>query len=281
MKKSCDALHLHLPEVMDLAVTDADRIDAVVLAGAPNEGRLKEVSPERWEALIDLAGKPLVRHSVEPLLKARTVRRVVVVGPKAELEQALAGLDVDVVPPVGDIFDNVLAGCRHLSAGGADPGLVLVAAADVPLLTPDIIDGLVRMCLERGGDVFYPVASRETMEAGFPGTKRTYGTLREGTFTGGNLFVVRAAVLERVAREAKALIEARKDAVKMALTLGVGFVLRLLLGRLSIAALERHVGRKFGFVARAVIVPWAEIGIDVDKPADLDLVRAHLGRRGG
>lgn len=261
--------------------TDFPRIDAIVLAGAPNAGKLKDVSPERWEALIDLEGRPLISWSLDPLLGARTIRRIVVVGPKPELERVLAGLPVDIITPTGDMFENVLAGFRRLAETTPDgrAGLALVSTADIPLITPEIVDGLVKACLEEGGEAFYPVVSRETMEATFPGTKRTYGTLREGTFTGGNLFVVDGAVLERVAAKAKALIEARKNPLKMAGAIGFGFVVRLLLGRLTIRQLEAYVGGKFGFVARAMIVPWAEIGIDVDKPADLDLVRAYLGRR--
>jgi CTP:molybdopterin cytidylyltransferase MocA len=261
-------------------VRDGERINAVILAGALNEGKLKESSPERWEALIDLEGKPLIRHSVDPLIAAKTIDRIVVVGPVEEIRPVLAGLDIDIVPPTGDMFDNVIVGCRRLAeTAGPKSRLTLVSAADIPLITAEVVDGLVAICLELGGDAFYPVASRETMEAKFPGTKRTYATLREGTLTGGNLFVVDGEVLAQVAPQAKALIAGRKNPLKMAGSLGIGFIFRLLLGRLTISALETFVGGKFGFKARAVIVPWAEIGIDVDKPEDLDLVKAYLQQR--
>lgn len=255
-------------------------VDAIVLAGAPNTGKLSEVSSEAWEALIELDGEALVCRSVRPLLAARTVGRIVVVGPKPELDEALAGFDVAVIPPTGDMFDNVLEGFRYLSrTSGQEPGLALVSSADVPLITPEIVDGLVKTCLERGGDAFYPLMSRETMEAAFPGTKRTYGKLRDGTFTGGNLFVVNGTVLEGVRDKARALIDARKNALKMAATIGFGFVLKLALGLLTVKELENYVGRTFGFEARAMFVPWAEIGIDVDKPGDIDLVRSYLASR--
>jgi len=263
-----------------MSQTKSPVVDAIVLAGAPNTGRLREVSSEAWEALIELEGEALVRHSVRPLVAARAIGRVVVVGPQPELEKALAGFDVTVVPPAGDMFDNVLEGVKHLSrASGREAGLALVSAADTPLITPEIVDGLVATCLERGGDAFYPLISRQTMEAAFPGTKRTYGKLRDGTFTGGNLFIVNGAVLEGVRDKARALIDARKNALKMAATIGFGFVLKLALGLLTVKELESYVGRTFGFQARAMFVPWAEIGIDVDKPQDLELVRLHLASR--
>jgi len=257
------------------------RVDAVIIAGARNEGKLKDTSPEKWEALIEVGGKPLVQYSIDFLLAAKSIARIVMVGPKPELAGLLAGTDIEVIPPTGDMLENVLAGCRRLAElPGGRPGLVMVTPADLPLVTPGIVDGLVKVCLERGGDLFYPVASRETMESEFPGTKRTYGTLREGTFTGGNLFLVDAAVLERVAPQARSLIEGRKDSLKMARALGFSFVLRLLLGWLSVAALERHIQKTFGCVGRAIFVPWPEIGIDIDKPEDVELVEAYLAERG-
>lgn len=257
-------------------------MNAVVLAGALNEGKLKDASPERWEAMIDLAGKPLIRHSIDPLLSAKTIDRIVVVGPVDELKKALAGLDVDIIPPTGDMFDNVLVGCRRLAetGGGSLSRLALVSTADIPLITAELVDSLVKACVERGGEAFYPMCTRETMEAHFPGTKRTYGTLREGTLTGGNIFVVNGEVLERVAPKAKALIAARKNPLKMAMVAGLGFAIRLVTGRLNIKQLEAYVEKRFGFVGRVIIVPWAEIGIDVDKPADLELVTAYWATHG-
>lgn len=253
------------------------RLDAVVLAGAPNTGKLRAVSDVPNEALIPAAGKPLVRYPVEALLAARSVGRVVVVGPEAELGPALAGLEVELTPAGDTMLENALRGCRRLAESkGLAPDLVLICTSDVPLITPEVVDGLVQTCIERGGDLFYPILERSVLESRFPSTKRTYGTLRDGTFTGGNLFVVDWTVLEREAPTAEALIRSRKNPLQMARTLGFGFLLGLVLGRLSIDQLEAHVGRKFRVTARAVVVPWPEIGIDVDKPEDLELVERIL-----
>lgn len=253
------------------------RLDAVVLAGAPNNGRLRTVSDVSNEALIPVAGKPLLRYPVEALLAASSIGRVVVVGPEAELAPALAGLDVEVTPAGAGMLENALLGCRRLAESkGPAPDLVLISTADIPLINSEVVDGLVRACVERGGDLFYPVLERSMMEGRFPSTRRTYGTLRDGTFTGGNLFVVDWTVLEREAPTAEALIRARKNPLKMAQTLGLGFLLGLVLGRLTIAQLEAHVSRKFRVTARAMVVPWPEIGIDVDKPEDLELVEGYL-----
>ncbi|MES2461823.1 MAG: hypothetical protein V4671_14660, partial [Armatimonadota bacterium] len=63
---------------------------------------------------------------------------------------------------------------------------------------------------------------------------------------------------------------------------GPGLLLRLLASRvvpgmLSITHLEAAVGRVIGGAkARAIITPYAEIGVDIDKPEDVRIARAAL-----
>ena len=117
------------------------RVDAVIIAGARNEGKLKDTSPAKWEALIEVGGKPLVQYSIDFLLAAKSIARIVMVGPKPELGGLLAGTDIEVLPPTGDMLDNVLVGCRRLAElPGGKPGLVMVTPADLPLVTPGIVD---------------------------------------------------------------------------------------------------------------------------------------------
>jgi len=68
----------------------------------------------------------------------------------------------------------------------------------------------------------------------------------------------------------------RKKPLQMARLLGLYYLLKLITGRLSIAEIERRIEQKLHFKGAAVVTPFAEIGIDVDKPSDLALVREVL-----
>jgi hypothetical protein len=50
----------------------------------------------------------------------------------------------------------------------------------------------------------------------------------------------------------------------------------LLIGRLTIAAAEQRAGKIMGVKCKAIETPHAEIGMDVDKPFQLDIARAAL-----
>ncbi|MCD0157206.1 nucleotide-diphospho-sugar transferase, partial [Deinococcus sp. 6GRE01] len=127
----------------------------------------------------------------------------------------------------------------------------------------------------------YPVVRREVCEAAYPGVKRTYARLRDGTFTGGNLFLLDPALIGQFLPRLREVLAARKAPLKLAGLIGPGVLLRLVTGRLSVAALEAKVSALLGVPARALITPHAAVGTDVDKDEDLTLAEAQLTGRPG
>jgi len=61
--------------------------------------------------------------------------------------------------------------------------------------------------------------------------------------------------------------------------LGPVIFLRYLTRRLSIAEAERRAAKIFGVRVRVIPSSHAEVGMDVDKPFQLDIVRADLEAR--
>ncbi|MCL5040201.1 MAG: nucleotidyltransferase family protein [Firmicutes bacterium] len=250
-------------------------VNAVVLAGRANDGRLKEYGPPESEALIDIAGKPMLQYVLDALRGSRGVERIMVIGPPQILSQAVSAPGVEFLPGGDSITDHVLIASRHL----AQDKPILIVTSDIPLVTTEMIDRFLEAAGGLAADFCYPIARRQDNEARYPGVKRTYVSLRDGTFTGGNIFLVNPPVIERVIKKAEEFIRYRKSPVKLAGLLGWSFVLGLALKRLNIKQLEAKVSRLFNVKARAVLCPDPEVGLDVDKPSDLELVRRVLGDR--
>lgn len=246
--------------------------DALVLAGRPNTGALAAVSPEPWEALIDIAGRPMVVRVVDALRQADRVARIAVVGPSGPLGEVLPP-GVLVVEAGGTLEENLRRGFAALAPQDRP---VLVTACDVPLLTGATVDAFLAACAERPAAFHYPIVERAACEARFPGVRRTYAALREGTFTGGNIFLVAPSVVGPLLDLLERFYAARKSPLRLAWLLGPGILVKFLLRRASIGDVERLFVRLTGQVGRAVIFPHPEVGVDVDKPDDLDLVRRLL-----
>ncbi|MCL6451655.1 MAG: nucleotidyltransferase family protein [Acetobacteraceae bacterium] len=248
------------------------RVNALVLAGAPNEGKLKECSAAPFEALVPIKGRPMIRYVVDALRGSKAVEQVVVVGPVAELTPVVEGDGLRLVAPVGNIIDNALEGIRALPRDKK----VLVATADIPLITAGMIDGFLDLCSRRDADFYYPIIERRLAEERFPNVKRTYVPIREGVFTGGNVVLLEPDAALRSADRARRFIDYRKSPLKMASILGWGFLFRLVTKSLSVPDLEVKISRLFDLRGVAVFCPYPEIGVDVDKPSDLELAEAVM-----
>ncbi|HOV79141.1 MAG TPA: nucleotidyltransferase family protein [Bacillota bacterium] len=248
-------------------------IDAVVLAGSPNDGPLQECSPVLHEALIPIGGRAMVEYVVDALLNSRQIRRVLVVGPEAELSSMLSGDRVSVAGSAGGIMQNIEAGLSRL------PGAkrVLLATSDIPMLTSEAVDDFLTLCGDMSGDLYYPVISRNEVEKKFPSTRRTYVSLRSGVYTGGNLFIINPAKFKMCVDNGQKLISLRKSPVGLCRLLGVVFVVKFLTRTLTLHEAEKKVSELLGIKGTVVISRFPEIGVDVDKPDDLELVLKTMG----
>lgn len=224
--------------------------------------------------LIELGGSPMAAHVLRALRGSGRVRRILYVGPTTPEIEALSD---GRVTDHGTLLSNLEAGVEALRSTGLPPGeRVMVVTADIPLLGAEAVRDLLDAAPTEAA-LIYPVVRREVCEAQFPGVKRTYARLRDGTFTGGNLFLLDPALIGQFLPRLRALLAARKAPLRLAGIVGPGVLLALVTGRLSVSALERRVSDLLGVRACALITLHAAVGTDVDKEADLQLAREHLG----
>lgn len=242
---------------------------AVVLAGRANEGAFSQTYNEAAEALIPLRGRPLIAPVLDALADLEHIERLIVVAPPA-VEETVRAWGATRVDPGRTITGSVRSGL--LAAGSADR--ILFAAGDAPLLTSAIVMSFLGAAAALDGEFFYSVVNRKVYEERFPDSRRTYVRLKDGTFTGGNLFLADAAVVEPALGLVDRLYAARKNPFRMLRIVQPSLLLKLLLGLVTVQELEMHVSRLAGAQARAVILPHPEVAVDVDEPADLQYVES-------
>jgi 2-phospho-L-lactate guanylyltransferase (CobY/MobA/RfbA family) len=161
---------------------------------------------------------------------------------------------------------------------------VLIASADVPMLTGEAVEDFLTRARQLGVDLAYPIIRKSDCEARHPELRRTYLKTADGVFTGGNIMLARPDFVQRNWQAIQGAYDARKHVVQLARMIGLGTLLRVLLGQavpalLGVSALERAASRMLGGKVAAVVSAYPEIGEDVDKPSDLAAVRAILGNR--
>jgi CTP:molybdopterin cytidylyltransferase MocA len=254
-------------------------VAAVVTAGwSPEEGNpLAEYSQGQPKALIPIAGKPMIAHVVDALAGSLYVKHVVIVALDPGLGVQFS-VPVEYLPDEGELVANASAGIQYaLEHYPVDAALL--CGSDIPTITPAIVDNFIDECLRTDHEVYYSVVERSVMEGRFPGSRRSYIHLRDGDFAGGDMSFFRPGVNFDHQSLMKKLSTARKSALRQASMLGPIIFLRLLTRRLSLAEAERRAQKIFEVHARAVPCPYAEVGMDVDKPFQLKIVRAEMEAR--
>lgn len=253
---------------------------AMLLAGGiPSEDDpLSPYTQGGPKALIDIAGKPMVRWVLEALDGADSIDEVVLVGlehsPDLEISKR-----VHFIPDQSSLLENARRGLRYIRSreSGADHALVI--SGDIPAARPEMIDWRCRRAQETAADLSYLVVERHVMESRFPGSRRSYLRVKGLDLCGGDCHSVRPILASEEALWGR-LIAARKRPLRQAALLGYDTLLGLLLQRLSLQALERKVSRRLGINGRVQLSPHAELGMDVDSPHQLELLRRDLAGSG-
>lgn len=257
-----------------------EKVAAVILAG---EGTLAggdvEGEEKRNKALLPLGDRVMVDYVIAALKACPDIERIVLVGPPDLVSLYEREPEILFATPGSSPLGSFAAGVDALGSpgNGASPW-VLACTGDIPFLTPEAVSDFIARCRERDADFYYPVVRQETAESRFPGVKRTYARLHDGTFTGGNLLLVNKGILDRCLAKAEEFVRLRKNPAALARLVGIGLLWKYITGQLTISEAERRVSSLIGARGAAVISSYPEIGVDVDKPSDLQLAERELAR---
>lgn len=244
-------------------------VDVIILAG---EQLIKGLEDAGNKALYLINRKMMIEYVIDAAKAAEDIKKVVVVGPKAKLSSHLNGKVDAVIDSVGNVMENVMAGIRYLKPQGN----ILICSCDIPLITTEAINDFISRSKALNADLCYPIVEKAVNDNKYPGMERTYVRIKEGRFTGGNIFYVNPSAVENGLLFADKLVKVRKNPLKMARLLSFRFMLRLILGSLTIGAVEERFSRVTGIKARAIVTLFPEVGQDVDKSSDLNMASYYL-----
>ena len=250
-------------------------IPAMILAGGNTPASLQTVTEEPERAFIPLLGKSIVAHTVDNIRDSMFLSSITIIGNPDRLKEEFPDDDFLYLKDSGSLLDNTIMGLKSLEQHRK----VLILTADIPLVTTNIIASTLLECEKIDADCYYPIVMKSIIEKKFPGGKRTYIPLREGHFSGGNVFLVNPKAILRNEAVFKRMIRDRKNVVKLVSFLGFSFLLRMVFGLLDIPVLEKKASKLLGVSVKAIISPSAELAVDIDKERDFIDVTRYLERK--
>jgi molybdopterin-guanine dinucleotide biosynthesis protein A len=255
-----------------------EQVNAVVFAGGMNDDELTRLTSTRLKALISFRDSTLIQLMLENLREVSAVRHVAIVGdPEAFARKFELNPEYDWLQEQGSFLNNLRVGLEALPPD--EPALL--TSCDIPLADSAVFDNLLTMAENQEADIIYPIIRREVMEKRFPGARRTYVKLSDGTFTGGNAFLAFPKCLLDNMSTMEAVLDSRKSPMKLASLFGWSTLIKIILGRASLSELEKQASRVLDVSVKALPFPHAELGMDIDKCEDLEYARQKISRKPG
>jgi len=257
-------------------------LDAVVTAGGtPKPGEpLYPYTQGKIKALLDVAGKPMAQWVMDALSEAKTIDRVVVMGLSPE-SGVSCSKPTTWIPNQGEMLENIRSGVAKVLELNPQAHHVLLVSSDIPAITGAMVDWAVDAAMQTDDDIYYNVIERRVMEARFPGSKRSYTRLKDLEICGGDMNVIRALIATSNDALWSRIIAARKNVFKQAALIGYDTLFLLLLRMITLEQAVETVVKRLNITGRAILCPYAEIGMDIDKPHQLELVRVDLAKKVG
>jgi len=231
------------------------------------------------KAMLDMGGRRMVERVIDGLQASPMVGEICVVGlgNTPYPDQLHLARPVHHLPDQGSLVDNVLAGVRY--AHELDPSRpeILLCSGDIPAITGEMVDWFINHCAPFEHDIYYTLLTRELCEQRYPTSNRTFIKLKDAEIAGGDIFLLHADLADDHYELWQALTNARKHAWRLAWIVGPLTVVKLLLRQLTIAELGQTASRMLdGRPVKIVLSQYAELGMDADKPHQVELLRADL-----
>ena len=254
------------------------QIPAILLMG----GRIKDLPPGEPEpdgkGYIDIGGHSMSALTLEALRKAKRVGRITLVTPRHPQELTDEWKDADASVPAGShLYDSLFSG---LDAVRRDSDPILIAAGDLPFLTPEAVDDFIDRCAGRSDcSVWYGFLSQKNSRAKYPSLRHTWAKVSGQKYCGTGLNAMRSDVVDTVREQVSMLTTLRKNVWGIAKALGFGTIFRLLCGTLTVNQAEEALSRCLKAKTCGIESPFAEVAFNVDDYDNLAMARQLIKER--
>jgi len=240
---------------------------AVVLAGGPADEIAALEAGAVNKAFVHIAGVTLVERTLRALRASSEIDRIIVVAPvSAHGDSALALAD-EIRPDGAKIRISLHNGLRDLPPDE----IAVISTSDLPILSAVSVDDFIDYARQQDPDVGYGCVERTVHEALYPDVPHTWARLRDGTFCGAGLVAIKPRTLPALEGFIERLGAARKNPLQLASLFGWDVLARFMVGRLSMASAERRASQLLGARVCALVSPYPETGVNVDRISDVAL----------
>ncbi len=251
------------------------KYNLIILAGGEDEDWCHQYGCKR-KAELPLYGKPMIDLVVDAFHKSSYIDQIIVVGPK-DLDQLKSMKHVHKRLNEGKSFiQNLLKAVYYIKSSiykfSNNHNGYLISFCDAAHLNTKIINAtLENMSRHDAGLVLHYVEKETISQSGFPIENRTFLPIGGKKYSGSNIYYVKKArSLLNVVWDIINLRKLRKEPKE--------FLKYLDCEEGGWPKIEKVVEQHMRTKVKVFVSPFAEMGVDVDKPIDYELAKLHTAK---
>ena len=253
-------------------------MDAVIMAGGKMaiDDPLYYESPTGARSLIEVKGKPMVQWVVDALNASNAVAEIYLVGLTPEIG-ITSTKPLHHIPDQGGMFENIRAGVIQASEEHPQRSKFMVVSADIPAIQSEMVNWVAENVIQNPDQlVYYTVIPQTVMDERFPNANRSYVPLKDIAVCGGDLHAVDKSFFDKERPIWHKLTKARKHPLHQAWLIGFDTLFMIALRTVTLEGAAKKVCSRLDFDGKAFVSPYAELGMDADKPHQLAILRQHM-----
>lgn len=227
------------------------------------------------KAMLMIEGKPMIQWVLDSLSQTKGIDQVVLVGLDEKYPVSYAR-KLSRLKDHGDMVSNMVAAAKFLMENDASNSQAIILASDVPAITPAMVEWMVAQLDGSTSDITYMVVTQSVMEQRYPESRRSYIKLKDVTVCGGDMNAINIHTVNYDNPIWRELVEQRKNALKQAALIGFDTLFLLLVRAITLKQLEARVCKRLGINGKLIVSPYAETGMDVDKPFQLKIIESDF-----
>ena len=265
--------------MQDFTQQEFPRLSAIVLAGGETTrtAPLYKTTHGARKAMIEISGKPMIQWVLDALGAARHVSQIHLVGLPCETDLR-CNKPLSMTMDQGSMVDNIQAGAEEAIRCDPTATHALLVSCDIPTIQPEMVDWMVEQVQDLEADFYLTLIERATLSKLFPQATRTFVHLKNLEVCAGDLHCFRLAFAGEGKPMWDRLLVSSKNPMRLSSLFNYDALFFLKLRRMSLNEAEAAINQRFGIKGRAILAPYAEIGMDVDRPQQLDLIREYILR---
>lgn len=254
------------------SLDSSTKLSVIILAGG-EKGPLYEPTGYKTKALIPIHGKPMLDWVIDAFHADERVGDIIVVGDD-ELDKCAGMRHVTQRVPAGfNLMQNIMAGVAFVRTmihnESTDHSGYVISFCDAVFLTPEIISDTLTNIIDTSADFHLHYVEKESYKKAKLPTERTWIPVDGKEYTGSTIYYIRRfSQVSGLFETFGEIRNNRKDSR--------GLLRAIDCEGLTLAEIEEKVSKKINANLKISISPHPRLGMDVDKPADLELAEQLL-----